>query len=143
MMSYLTYLLARQVFIHKILTWKKSTLGKYENINNSDLDGMSLASFCQSKAVGHFIRQFPFLGKKSQQVIFVQNHLIWGQSAGENIWARDLSPPPPPPNKTGPIRLWLIIQVKCDCLLLPFSCKHVVLPMVFRPGYSAICLRPR
>ena len=42
MMSYLPYLL---VFMHKILAWKKSTLGKYENINKSDLDGMSLASF--------------------------------------------------------------------------------------------------
>ena len=34
------------------LAWKKSTLGKlkYQNIKNSDLDGMSLASFCQSRA---------------------------------------------------------------------------------------------
>ena len=43
--------LSRMMFMHKILAWKKSTLGKYENINNSDLDGMSLASFCQSRAV--------------------------------------------------------------------------------------------
>ena len=51
MMSYLTYLLVGWVFLHE--SWlKKSSLCEYENINNSNLDGMSLASFCQ---VGQYL----------------------------------------------------------------------------------------
>ena len=44
-------LLAGWVFMHKIWPGRRAHCVKYENINNSDLDGMSLASFCQSKAV--------------------------------------------------------------------------------------------
>ena len=51
MMSYLTYLLAGWVFMHKIWPGRRAHWVKYRNINNSDLDGMSLASFCQSRAV--------------------------------------------------------------------------------------------
>ena len=51
MMSYLTYLLAGWVFMHKIWPRRRVQWAKYENINNSNLDGMSLASFCQSRAV--------------------------------------------------------------------------------------------
>ena len=36
--------------MHKIWPGKRALDVKYENINNSDLDGMSLASFCQSRA---------------------------------------------------------------------------------------------
>ena len=50
MMSYLTYLLAGWVFMHKFWPARRAHWVKYENINNSDLDGMSLASFCQSRA---------------------------------------------------------------------------------------------
>ena len=51
MMSYLTYLLAGWVFMHKIWPGRRVHWVKYENFNKSDLDGMSLASFCQSRAV--------------------------------------------------------------------------------------------
>ena len=53
-MSYRTYLLAGWVFIHKIWPGRRAHWVKYRNINNSDLDGMSLASFCQSRAVLYF-----------------------------------------------------------------------------------------
>ena len=33
--------------MHKIWPGRRAYLGKYENVNNSDFDGMSLASFCQ------------------------------------------------------------------------------------------------
>ena len=49
MMSYLTYLLAGLVFVYTIWPGRSP---HYENINNSDLDGMSLASFCQNRAEG-------------------------------------------------------------------------------------------
>ena len=50
MMSYLTYLLAGWVFMHKIWPGRRAHQVKYKNTNNSNLDGMSLASFCQSRA---------------------------------------------------------------------------------------------
>ena len=77
-MSYVTYLLAGWVFMHKIWPKKKSTLQvKYENINNSDLDGMSLASFCQSRAV----------------LIYQARTKLFGRVEGEK------APPPPPKQK--------------------------------------------
>ena len=48
MMSYLTYLLVGWVFLHEIWPGRRAQYVNYENINNSNLDGMSLASFCQS-----------------------------------------------------------------------------------------------
>ena len=51
MMSYLTYLWAGWVFMHKIWHGKRAHWVKYKNINNLDLDGMLLAPFCQSRAV--------------------------------------------------------------------------------------------
>ena len=51
MMSYLTYLLVGWVFLHEIWPGRRAHCVNYENINNSNLDGMSLASFCQSRAV--------------------------------------------------------------------------------------------
>ena len=55
-MSYLTYLLAGWVLImHKIWPGRRAQRVTYENINNSDLDGMSLASFCHSRAVWYVI----------------------------------------------------------------------------------------
>ena len=50
-MSYLTYLLVGWVFLHDIWPGRRAHYVNYENINNSNLDGMSLASFCQSRAV--------------------------------------------------------------------------------------------
>ena len=50
MMSYLTYLLIGWVFLHEIWPGRRAHYVNYENINNSNLDGMSLASFCQSRA---------------------------------------------------------------------------------------------
>ena len=50
-MSYLTYLLVGWVFLHEIWPGRRAHYVNYENINNSNLDGMSLASFCQSRAV--------------------------------------------------------------------------------------------
>ena len=50
-MSYLTYLLVGWVFLHEIWRRRRAHYVNYENINNSNLDGMSLASFCQSRAV--------------------------------------------------------------------------------------------
>ena len=53
MIFYFTYLLiAGWVFMHKIWPGRRAHWVKYENINNSDLhvDGMSLASFWQSRA---------------------------------------------------------------------------------------------
>ena len=50
MMSYLTYLLVGWVFLHEIWPGRRAYYVNYENINNSNLDGMSLASFCQSRA---------------------------------------------------------------------------------------------
>ena len=49
-MSYLTYLLVGWVFLHEIWPGRRAHYVNYENINNSNLDGMSLASFCQSRA---------------------------------------------------------------------------------------------
>ena len=49
-MSYLTYLLVGWVFLHEIWRRRRAHYVNYENINNSNLDGMSLASFCQSRA---------------------------------------------------------------------------------------------
>ena len=49
-MSYLTYLLTGWVFMNKIWPGRRGHWVKYKNNNNSDLDGMSLASFCQSRA---------------------------------------------------------------------------------------------
>ena len=51
MMSYLTYLLAGWGFMHKIWPGRRAHWVKYKNINNLDLDGISLALFCQSRAV--------------------------------------------------------------------------------------------
>ena len=51
MMSYLTYLLVGWLFLHEIWPGRRAHYVNYENINNSNLDGMSLASFCQSRAV--------------------------------------------------------------------------------------------
>ena len=50
-MSHLTYLLVGWVFRHEIWPGRRAYYVNYENINNSNLDGMSLASFCQSRAV--------------------------------------------------------------------------------------------
>ena len=50
-MSILTYLLVGWVFLHEIWPGRRAHYVNYENINNSNLDGMSLASFCQSRAV--------------------------------------------------------------------------------------------
>ena len=50
-MSYFTYLLVGWVFLHEIWRRRRAHYVNYENINNSNLDGMSLASFCQSRAV--------------------------------------------------------------------------------------------
>ena len=50
-MSYLTYLIVGWVFLHEIWPRRRAHYMNYENINNSNLDGMSLASFCQSRAV--------------------------------------------------------------------------------------------
>ena len=50
MMSYLTYLLVGWVFLHEIWPGRRAHYVNYEHINNSNLDGMSLASFCQSRA---------------------------------------------------------------------------------------------
>ena len=50
-MSYLTYLLVGWVFLHEIWPGRRAHYVNYENINNSNLEGMSLASFCQSRAV--------------------------------------------------------------------------------------------
>ena len=50
MLSYLTYLLAGWVFMDKMWCWRRAHCVKYKNINNSDFDGMSLVSFCQSRA---------------------------------------------------------------------------------------------
>ena len=36
--------------MHKVLPGRRAHWVQYENINSSDLDGMSLASFCQSRA---------------------------------------------------------------------------------------------
>ena len=36
--------------MHKIWPGRRAHWVKYKNISNSDLDGMSLASFCQSRA---------------------------------------------------------------------------------------------
>ena len=36
--------------MHKIWPGRRAHWVKYENINNSNLNGMSLASFCQSRA---------------------------------------------------------------------------------------------
>ena len=52
---YPTYLVSGWVFMHKIWTGRRSHCVKYKNINNSDLDGMSLASFCQSRAEYYLI----------------------------------------------------------------------------------------
>ena len=49
-MSYLIYLLVGWVFLHEIWPGRRAHYVNYENINNSNLDGMSLASFCQSRA---------------------------------------------------------------------------------------------
>ena len=49
MMSYLTYLLAGRVFCIKFDLEEEHL--KCENVNNLNLDGMSLASFCQRRAV--------------------------------------------------------------------------------------------
>ena len=50
-MSYLTYLfILGWVFLHEIWPGRRAHYVNYENINNSNLDGMSLASFCQSRA---------------------------------------------------------------------------------------------
>ena len=35
--------------MHKFWPGRRAHQVKYENINNSDLDGVSLASFCQSR----------------------------------------------------------------------------------------------
>ena len=51
MMSYLTYLLVGWVFLHEIWPGRRAHYVNYKNINNSNLDGMSLTSFCQSRAV--------------------------------------------------------------------------------------------
>ena len=37
--------------MHKVWPGRIAHWVKYKHINNSDLDGMSLASFCQSRAV--------------------------------------------------------------------------------------------
>ena len=37
--------------MHKICPGRKAQKANYETINNSDLDGVSLVSFCQSRAV--------------------------------------------------------------------------------------------
>ena len=40
------YLLGGWVFMHKVWPGRRAQWVKYENNNNSNLDGMSLASFC-------------------------------------------------------------------------------------------------
>ena len=39
------------MFMHKTWPRRRAHHVKYENIHNSDLDGMSLASFCQSRGL--------------------------------------------------------------------------------------------
>ena len=48
----------------------------YGNINNSDLDGMSLASFCQSKAVLFIYIKYkiPQIWNQIQRILFL---LFW------------------------------------------------------------------
>ena len=50
---YLRYILAQLVFMHNIWHGRRAHWVKYENINNPDLDGMSLASFAK---VGQYSR---------------------------------------------------------------------------------------
>ena len=47
--SYLTQLLISRMSMHRILPGWKAYWVKYKNISNSDLDGLSLASFWQSR----------------------------------------------------------------------------------------------
>ena len=42
---------SRMSVMHKIWHGRRAHKAKHENINNSDLDGMSLASFCQRREV--------------------------------------------------------------------------------------------
>ena len=58
MMSYLTYLLVGWVFLHEIWPGRRAHYVNYENITNSNLDGMSLASFCQSRALPRTVISF-------------------------------------------------------------------------------------
>ena len=73
-MSYLTHLLAGWVFMQKIWPERWPHWVKYRN-NNSDLDGMSLASFCQSWA--------EYITALDTYFLFFSHH------------------PPPPPPTTG------------------------------------------
>ena len=43
---------------------------------------------------------------REKQVIFVKNHLIFGQALEKIFGQETAAPPPPPPrNETGPVRL--------------------------------------
>ena len=73
-MSYLTYLLVGWVFLHEIWRRRRAHYVNYENINNSNLDGMSLASFCQSRAVlpaPMLLAFFACLSAQSRKVMMI------------------------------------------------------------------------
>ena len=53
MMSHPRYLLEGWVLMHRIWPGRRAHLVKYD-INNSELDGILLASFCQSRAAWNF-----------------------------------------------------------------------------------------
>ena len=76
-MSYLTYLLVGWVFLHEIYPGRRAHYVNYENINNSNLDGMSLASFCQSRAQLASLLSFLFLvmgSTHTQQISHCESH---------------------------------------------------------------------
>ena len=75
MMSYLTYFLAGWVFMHTIWPGRRVQQAKYENINNSNFDGMSLASFCQSILPGGFIGLSP--RPHFDRQVRKKNTLLW------------------------------------------------------------------
>ena len=93
MMSYLTYLLVGWVFLHESWPGRRAHVN-YENINNSNLDGMSLASFCQSSA------ELPPPPPHSNKIRFCFVVVLWFvfclllSNCGLHLPS---CPPPPPP----------------------------------------------
>ena len=78
MMSYRTYLLVGWVFLHEIWPGRRAHYVNYENINNSNLDGMSLASFCQSRAV---LLRCLTMQMSSVPINTIQKyHLLWHEN---------------------------------------------------------------
>ena len=127
--------------MHKIRPGKRAHWVKYENINSLDFDGMSLASFCQSRAVWFYIvlvlqENCKFVNQTLHYCSMNQLYIISYHTLSFHVTIHSYQDPPPPHDVSQMCHTMYIftcihVQMYIVTLFYPFdkysSCMHVVL----------------